>query len=501
MSVFLDSTGFKPKTLTDIRQEIDADHVATFGAGVDLSPEGPLGQHVSLSSKRDADLWEGAQEIYTSRDPDQATGEALDNIAAETGVTRLSPTQARCDGVILWTAMTTATTVPAGSRAKSASAPATYSLESDVTGALLATGPFKALKLRLSSPFVDGDTVELICGSQIAQYQYIESTHGTVANFLEVFFVPEVESVITDSGASYEFTGNQHYVKVVFASPTAVTSALSLELNANSQQGQSGAFVADDMGAKSVPAYTLDTVSTPIAGWLAVEQPAAGVDGTDTETDTALRLRRIRGMRSGTGTEDAIRESIFRVTGVSLAQVTSNRTMLTDTESRPPKSFEAVVVGGNDSAVAQAIWNTAPAGIEMYGNFPTAPTDMRPMAIGKDGLQKRVNFSRPVAKFAWVEVTVNSYNTEETTPANLEAAIKDAIVSWGAQNMGMGDNMILQKFFGPVYASVPGIGSITLRIALTASAGDTPVYSPTGPLAVAAREHASFALGQVEVVL
>lgn len=246
---------------------------------------------------------------------------------------------------------------------------------------------------------------------------------------------------------------------------------------------------------------TLDSIVTPITGWLGVEQPAAGTDGTDTETDTALRLRRLRGMRSGTSTEDAILQAVYRVPGVSKVLVTSNRTMVTDSESRPPKSFEVTVVGGSDPLVAQAIWDTAPAGIEIYGNFATTPTDMRPTALGKDGLVKRVNFSRPVPRFAWVEVTVNSYNPEETTPDNLESAIKEAIVSWAATNMGLGDNMIIQKFYGPIYTSVPGIQSVTLRMALTASAGDTPAYASTSPLAIASREFASFALGQVKVIL
>jgi uncharacterized phage protein gp47/JayE len=501
LSVFLTPTGFQQKTLVDIRTEIEADYRSVFGANVDLSPEGPLGQIVALNAKMVADLWEGAQELYTSRDPNQATGEALDNICAETGVERLAPTNARCDGTILWSQMTVASTVPAGSKAKSSVAPATYSLESDVTGVAPATGPFAAVKLRLSSPFVDGDTVELIVNGQIAQLQYVEGTHGTIANFLGVYFVSIVESTILDSGAAYEYVGGQHYVKVVFGSVSTITSTISLDLNANSQQGHYGAFVADDAGARAVPANTLDTISTPVTGWLAVEQPAAGTDGTDTETDTALRLRRIKSMRSGTATEDAIRDAVYRVPGVSLAKVASNRTMSVDSESRPAKSFEVVAVGGTDTAVAQAIWNTAPAGIEIYGNFATSPVDLRPVAIGKDGLQKRVNFSRPVAKFAWVEVTVDAYNTEETTPTDLESAIKAAIVSWGAANMGLGDNMILQKFYGPIYASVPGIQYATIRIALTAAADDTPSYSTPQFLAVAAREYASFALGQVEVVL
>ena len=206
-------------------------------------------------------------------------------------------------------------------------------------------------------------------------------------------------------------------------------------------------------------------------------------------------------MRSGTATEDAILQAVYRVPGVSKVLVTSNRTMVTDSESRPPKSFEVTVVGGSDSLVAQAIWDTAPAGIEIYGNFATTPTDMRPTALGKDGLLKRVNFSHPVPRFAWVEVTVNAYNPEETTPDNLESAIKEAIVSWATTNMGLGDNMIIQKFYGPIYTSVPGIQSVTLRMALTEGAGDTPSYASTSPLAIASREFASFALGQVEVIL
>jgi uncharacterized phage protein gp47/JayE len=491
LSVFLDSTGFKPKTLVELRQELEASYRAVWGSTVDLSPEGPLGQHIALMSKRDADLWEGAQEIYTSRDPDQATGEALDNIAADKGLARLPPTQARADGVICWFPLGTAVTLPAGSKIKAESAPTTYSLESDVYAPMGASTGHMGVRLKVDAGLAVGDPIGLtIDGNGLSGL-----ISGSVESYIGGAFATSIESNIAGSTAAYKTINGVAYLEILFASMSSVSAATGFSRNTDSMQGMPGNFVSDVPGAASLPAYTLDTISTPVANWLGVSQTATGTDGTDTETDTALRLRIKRTMRTGTGTPDAIYNAIMRVPGVAYASVTTNPYLNVDSEGRPGHSLECVVQGGEKQAVATAIWKAAPAASLLHGSF--AGSDI-PTVIGADDLPHPVNFSVPVAKFAWVKVTVTSRNGEEPTPDDLTRAIQDAITSWGTENMGLGDNSVLQKYYGPIY-TVPSIQSVTLQHALTDTEGASPSWSSANALAVAAKEYAVYSVDRVVV--
>lgn len=496
MSAYLTATGFQQKTLVDIRTELEAAYRAVFGSTVDLSPEGPLGQIIALNSKMIADLWEGASEVYTSRDPYQATGEALDNICAETGVERLAPTASRADGVICWFPLATTVTLSTGSKIKPASGTATYSLESDIAGTALSSDVKTAFRLKIS--IASGQTMSVTING-IAYYSgYNQPTHLTVQNFVDTVFAPDVRTGIPGSSCYYTKINGVEYVEFLFPSSKTITAATSLLLTSDSMQGVPGNFVSDVPGASSVPALYLDTIATPITNWLGVSQYVQGTDGTDTETDTALRLRRIRTIRSGTATEDALYSAIMRVPGVAYASVTSNRALNTDSENRPGKSVECVVEGGTDQAVATAIWKAAPAGIQLWG--ATFPLGKEPVVIGADLLPHTVDFSRPVPVYAHVKVTVNERNGEDPTPDNLTQAVKDAVVAWGQANMGLGTNMVLQKFYGPVY-SVPSIQLVTLEYGLTSTSGGAVSWSTASSLSVASREFASFDTARVTVVI
>ncbi len=488
--IYIDSQGFHKKTLAEIRRELEAFALGSFGAGIDLAPTGPLGMMIAGIAKYIADGWEGAQEIVTSRDPDTATGVQLDEICAETGVYRLPATPARVDDVLIWATWATAITVPTGSKAKSATQTPSYSLESDAVFSGSATGPFRGARLELSTALygvgitisivVNGNTYTETVGSGDTEIESLEALATTINT-------GEAVSI-----ASYESVGGAPHLRL--SADSFTLGAFSSHLIGR-QAALAGVFLADVAGIQAVPALTLDTILTPVAGWLAVEQPADGIDGTDVETDTALRIRRLKGLRSGTATEDAIREALYRVTGVSQAIVASNRTMTTDAESRPPKSFEAIVTGGSDPLVAKAIWDTMPAGIEPYGQEFAPPGYA---VIGTDGEIHYVNWSRPDPVYAWVEVTIVTMDPDGAATGDYEQAIRDAVAAYGNENFGLGDNYKLQKFYAPVY-SVPGIYSVTLRIATTATEGGPATYG-TSNVAVASREYLTFNASRVVVL-
>jgi hypothetical protein len=131
MSVFVKASGFGKKTLVDIQIELEASFQATFGNDIDLSSEGPFGQIIGLLSFRESLLWEGAQEIYSSRNVNAATGTSLDFLSAETGVRRIDSSATQVQGVNLFG--TLGTTIPSNAKARVVGADLTYSLLDPVT--------------------------------------------------------------------------------------------------------------------------------------------------------------------------------------------------------------------------------------------------------------------------------------------------------------------------------------------------------------------------------
>ncbi len=105
------STGFSPKTYAVIKAELESSFQSVFGASIDLGAQGPFGQLIGIIAEREAEVWDAAQEVYASFDPDEATGDALNALAALTGTLREAATNSTVTATITGTA---GTTVPAG---------------------------------------------------------------------------------------------------------------------------------------------------------------------------------------------------------------------------------------------------------------------------------------------------------------------------------------------------------------------------------------------------
>lgn len=107
----LDSSGFTIETLDELVADIDQQEQGAFGQAFDVRADGPAGQLNGAFSDKLADLWQLAALVYTSQDPDQASGNALDQLLKQTGVPRLPATKSTV--TITYTG-TNGTIVPAG---------------------------------------------------------------------------------------------------------------------------------------------------------------------------------------------------------------------------------------------------------------------------------------------------------------------------------------------------------------------------------------------------
>lgn len=73
-------TGFVRKPLSVIKAEIEASNRAEFGSNVIQTPQSPLGQLNGLLTEYATQLWELAEGVYQSYDPNQAVGSRLEQL-------------------------------------------------------------------------------------------------------------------------------------------------------------------------------------------------------------------------------------------------------------------------------------------------------------------------------------------------------------------------------------------------------------------------------------
>lgn len=123
------SAGFVEKTLENILDEIEQAERASFGPAINTQADSALGIINGIFADKLSELWEVALAVYRARQPDSANDEALDNVAAITGASRLAAQPSEVNAVLNLDATTT---VPAGSVARIGSTGARWVTKAEV---------------------------------------------------------------------------------------------------------------------------------------------------------------------------------------------------------------------------------------------------------------------------------------------------------------------------------------------------------------------------------
>lgn len=475
---FVTDEGFKKKTFSEIKIEYENLFKGIFGNDIDLDEEGPFGQVIAELSKRDIDLWELAEEIYTSRNPNDATGRSLDSVSNETGVKRIDATETRVEDVLLFG--DEGTLVTEGSKAKQELKPLTYSILSD--GTITKTAA-RFIDLEPDAPSPGGGETYTVT-IDVTPYTYVADpgdTKAIVINELKTLIEAGsfTGTVTNEDDTNLRITDNVNDFSITW------TVTLTKNLLASA-----GVFEADETGPNTLPANTLNTIATPISGWDSVNNPIQGTTGRDVETDQELRLRRAKTFLGGNATDDNTKNNLLNnVDGIISAKVISNRTSDTDVDGRPPKSFEAIVEGGDDADIALVIWSSQPSGIEPFGNTTEIITD-------SEGNPQEVGFSRAEPVYIHAKVK-RDFNPEEEYPVNGDDLIKQSIVDFALVTFFAGDDVVRQKLNTPVY-EVPGISDILIELDDTPNPGDSPTFAVKN-IPINSRQVAAFDIARIIV--
>ena len=447
MGEFVTPTGLNRKTLQELRVEFENKFKQVFGVTFETAVDSPNGLLVSQLALSYNDLWELAQEIYSSLDPNQAVGAALDARAAFNGVSRKPALPCTVDAV-LYTSGDSAT-IPAGSLAKRQRGNLNFSLDETVTIS------------RASC-----DELMIVDNGSAKNTEYVfHFTFGdvTLNNSTSASNLSVLRTAVNSAGGSATLTDRGLIVRMPDSSLVGITGAMPSDFII--QSGANGKFTAVELGYQTCEIGELDTIAVGVSGWNSVYNYVAGDPGEDMESDESLRVRRAAAarVRKSRATDPAIEAALLDVRGVSSALVKSNRGFDTDSDGIPGKAFTSLVIGGNDNEIAQCIYENQPAGIQSYGNTSVNITDSH-------GIEQQISFSRPTAVYLWVKVTYSLYN-EEAFPG--QDVVKDALVEWAEKEYTLGKDIISTRINQGLY-DVPGIGVATCAVAVTDSPDTAP---------------------------
>ena len=195
---------------------------------------------------------------------------------------------------------------------------------------------------------------------------------------------------------------------------------------------------------KAVPG-TITSIYTPLPDWSSVTNEVTGAGGTDKESDDEMRIRRAKTLvRTNNGSKEAFVRALTEIDGVKNVSIVVNDTDDTDeTTGVTPHSVCAVVDGGENADVAQAIFDAKAPGVGTYGTTTVAYTD-------SFGMTNQVKFTRPTSVPIAVNVSIEpdtGYDADRVGDIIKESIIDDI------SNLGIGATWRISDGYKDIYTA------------------------------------------------
>lgn len=486
MAFGLTDEGFILKRLQDILNEQRAFAQQLFqdlvqpGDTVDVSDSSALGRLISLDAPGDADLWEVAQMVYSAFDPNSATGIALDNLVAYTGISRFPASPSTAIGLFTGDLNTL---IPAGS---TVSAPDT-NLEFDLTESV-ALSPSLAAGITISVNALQNSTAYSVtytpAGGSASVATYTSSGSATVNEILT-----GLQAVIA---GSHPLLSASVVGTTLVIDNADVFQNITYSVTANfiiNKVKKTGQLQATINGANSQEAGSINNIVTPVLGWDSVTNPLAASEGRLLETDEELRLRfRNTKLERSSNILDSLYSALLNIDGVEEVRIYENDTDVIDGNGVQPHSFLPIVLGGSSQLIAETIWENKPIGILSQGTTVVTITDSQ-------GFPHDIGLQRPDPVNIYVAVDISADpESDIPLPGGASDQIKAAIIAYADANFGVGKDVIYSRLYTPIN-TIPGHTINSLFIGLA------PAPAGTSNLVIAFDEIASFQTANISVVV
>ena len=234
-------------------------------------------------------------------------------------------------------------------------------------------------------------------------------------------------------------------------------------------------FRISEPGPIDIPPHAVTSIVTVIPGWDTVDNEAAGAVGRNVESRAEFEARRAASVAANAhGSTGALFGTIANIPGVLDVQVLENigpDPVIKYGVEVPGHGVTICVYGGEDEAIAAAIYNKKDNGADTGGNTPITYTAADYSNAVYDYL-----IMRPETVNFWIKITLGTGTA--LTPEE-EAALKFALYQdfyginpqSGNPRIGLASTVYASRFYYPAIA-VEGVKNIqSIEIALNQ---DTP---------------------------
>lgn len=224
-------------------------------------------------------------------------------------------------------------------------------------------------------------------------------------------------------------------------------------------------FACTTTGPVQLGIGELNRIAQASLGWDAINNTGAAVTGTNVESRAELEFRRFASVaKNGSGSAPSIRGAVWDVPGVLDVYAYDNRRKdpveIGPTAYPIPASCVYVaVVGGDDAAVAKAIYQRKNGGCNLAGNTSVTVVDDG-SGVAFPYPTYDIQFERPAAlavKFL-VQIKANP-----ALPSNLQQLVRQSVLD---TFNGVGDSQSRARVGGVVFASsyYAGVAAISPSI-------------------------------------
>lgn len=173
-----------------------------------------------------------------------------------------------------------------------------------------------------------------------------------------------------------------------------------------------GYALSSETGAVPCDFGTLTKIQSQVIGWESVTNMATSpVYGTSVETDAAFRERIIAARATGSASVEAIANAIYscddQVSSCFVLENGYNQPIVKRGVTLPAHTIYACVNGGNEDAIAQAIFRTKTTGAGYVQSAGTATKKTKTITDSLSGQTYSIIFFRPIELSVSFEVSVN----------------------------------------------------------------------------------------------
>lgn len=466
----LTDKGLVIKNSQEILNSLNDRAKQAYGYNFDTTPYSVMGILNNINTGEYIDLWEALQAVHDSFNKDKAEGKSLDDLAALIGISRLQ--QSYSNGELIFET-TEGTNISAGYAVKQETSDNFVQVvtffKSTITKCYGANFQISNLLANSNYTIQVLDNVYIYNSTPLDDELSILTALADAINTEGIYLATIVDNTLsiinstTDNILSFNKSSNLSLYSVL-------TKSLAL---------------AYDLGSVIFPSNTLIKPVTPISGLISVNNPSDFIVGRERETDEELRVRMGRSVQiTGTATKPSIESTLLNINGVTAAVIIENRSMIPDEKGRPAKSYECYVQGGVEDVIAEKIWLTKPAGVEVVGDIEVVIVDFQ-------GKPHVMYFSRPKNIRVYVKVAYAVY-TEEVFPSNGEDLILASILET-SNELTLDQDVIPQRFVGNVYRNVSGIGDLSITMST-----DGVNYS-TDKIAISQTEQGIISSNDIEI--